>query len=475
MSKEIPILVVDLDGTLISTDMLHETFWSAFSRDWKVFFKALVALAYGKARLKDYLAEVSDVNVETLPFNSTVISYIQSFRESGGRTALVTASNEKIAQKIGMYLKLFDEIHGSDSLINLKAKNKAEFLSTRFGAKNYIYLGDSRADLAVWERAGKAVTIDVSYRIKKAVERINTNYEHLESKKDRLVGYLKVARPHQWTKNILVFVPMFAGHHFQAIIFLESALSFVAFSLIASSVYVTNDLLDLDADRIHPRKKARPFASGAIPANHGILLASILFFAGFATSLLLDPVFTLVLLAYYSLTSVYSLSLKRKPISDIFTLAVLYTLRIIGGGFATDVTMSFWLLAFSISIFFSLACIKRQGELIDLLKRGELQTIGRGYETEDLRLVATMAISSGFMSVLVMALYVNSPSVLALYSSTWALMAVCGVLLYWIVHMCFMTHRGAMHDDPIVFALKDKISRYCLLVIAGFLIGGKVI
>ncbi|MDC1298785.1 UbiA family prenyltransferase [Pseudomonadales bacterium] len=472
MPKTDQILTVDLDGTLIRTDMLHETFWSAFSRDWQTPFRALRALFFGKAALKAFLSGASEIDVTRLPYNDVVIDYIKTFRASGGRTILATACNQDIAQDIAGHLTLFDEVHGSDASHNLKGQNKALFLSSRFGEKSFIYIGDAHADLPVWKQASKAVTINAGPNLRKSVERINPEFEHLGTPKERLTSYLKAVRPHQWLKNSLVFAPALAAHQLESATLIQSLIAFFAFSLIASSVYITNDLLDLSADRAHPRKRQRPFASGAIPIQHGALLALGLFLAGILTAFLLKPVFLLALLTYYVLTSVYSLFLKRKTIIDICTLAGLYTMRIIGGGAATDITLSFWLLAFSIFIFLSLAAIKRQAELVDLKEQGSLQAKGRGYHVDDLPLMTMIVISAGFMAILVLMLYVNSASVIALYPTPSALWGVCCILLYWLARMAFITHRGRMHDDPIIFSIKDKVSQLCFALITALVVIG---
>ena len=461
------ILVIDLDGTLIKSDMLHETFWSALSKNWKTPFKAVGALLSGKEKLKSFLSFSSEVDFETLPYNNTVIEYIKNHRNTGGHTTLVTASNQAIAIKIAEHLELFDEVHGSSESVNLKGQSKAEFLKDRFGVKNYDYIGDSSADIPIWKGAEKAITVNANSSLKKACMKINPNCEHLKTNSftRSLLSYGKAIRPHHWLKNVLVFLPMLAAHQITNEHLANSILAFFAFSLIASSVYITNDLLDLKADRVHPRKKNRPFASGAIPISDGIVIAPLLFFLGISLSFFAETSFWIVLLAYYALTSAYSLFIKRKTIIDIFTLAGLYTIRIIGGGVATEIEVSFWLLAFSIFIFLSLAAVKRQAELVDLNKREQLQIVGRGYHVDDLPIVSMIAASTGFMSVLVIALYINSPEVLALYPTPSMLWGVCCISLYWLMRMIFITHRGQMHDDPIIYAIRDRVSQLSLISI----------
>lgn len=469
-----PVLVVDLDGTLVRSDILYESFWSALGRDWRSPFRSAAALAGGRAALKRHLAGHSKIDVETLPYDEAVIAYAKAWREDGGRVALVTASDQTVADRIAAHLDLFDEVHGSDGRHNLKGAAKAAFLTERFGGDGFAYMGDAFADLPVWERCRRVITVNAPRRLKERTERLGLEVEHLSSTTPSMVPYIKALRPHQWLKNILVFLPMLAGHQITVEAALASLAAFVAFSLIASSVYVLNDLLDLGADRAHPRKRARPFASGSIPIAHGTFMAVGLLFGGGLVALALGWQFAAIMALYYVLTTAYSLNLKKRLVVDICTLAVLYTMRVVAGGAATEIPLSVWLLAFSLFIFFSLAAVKRQAELVDSARRGQLGATGRGYHVDDLPLVSQMAIGSGYVSVLVMALYVNSPSVVALYPNPTALWGICLVLLYWISRMVMVTHRGAMHDDPIVFAARDRTSQLCGVIVLALAVGGSL-
>ncbi len=287
-----------------------------------------------------------------------------------------------------------------------------------------------------------------------------------------LSPYLRVLRPHQWLKNALVFMPLLAAHRFDAATILNALLAFVTFSLIASSVYVLNDLVDVEADRAHPRKRNRPFASGAIPTGQGPVLALVPLAAGAVLALWLGREFALVIAGYYLTTLAYSFVLKRRIVIDICILAGLYTFRIIAGGAATGVPLSVWLLAFSVFFFLSLAAVKRQAELVDGLARGDLKAHGRGYVADDLPIVAMMSISAAYVSVLVMALYLNSPAVSELYATPALLWGICLILLYWLSRIAMITHRGQMHDDPVVFAVRDRISLICVAIVLVIAVAG---
>lgn len=474
-NKSSEILVVDLDGTLLRSDMLYESFWSAFGRDWRSPFLSGIALSRGRAALKRHLATASDVQASTLPYDAQVISFIETWRQSGGRTALVTASDRGFADAIAEHLGIFDEVHGSDGTLNLKGAHKAQFLEERFGQKGFAYMGDAAADLPVWARAAKAITVNASAGLRGEAERVCDSVEHLATETKSVKPYIRALRPHQWLKNVLVFLPMLAAHQIDGPTFLMSLLAFVCFSLVASSVYVLNDLLDLAADRAHPRKKNRPFASGSIPIAHGAGMAVGLFVLGAILALGIGGYFLLVMVAYYLLTTAYSLHLKRRTVIDICVLAGLYTVRIIAGAAATDIMLSVWLLAFSVFFFLSLAAVKRQAELIDSAERGNLTASGRGYHVNDLPIISMIAIGSGYVSVLVMILYVNSPAVMELYAHPEALWGVCAILLYWITRTVMIAHRGEMHDDPVVYAAKDRVSQLSFLIILGFVLVGVLI
>ena len=455
------VLAVDLDGTLLRSNMLHETFWSAFASDWRTPFVAGAGLARGKAQMKSALATRSSVDVTVLPYDDEVIAFIRAWRERGGQVALVTATDQSLADAIGAHLGLFDEVFGSDGVRNLKGSNKAAFLVERYGAGNYAYVGDTHADADVWKSSGHAVVKSRSGAVR-AKAQAHVSSQVIASPPGSAKGLVRALRPHQWLKNVLVFLAVAGAHQLgNADLVLRAIAAFVAFSLVASSVYLVNDLLDLSADRAHARKRKRPFASGAAAIEFGLPVTLLLLVAGFSVAALLGLKFLLVIGIYFVTTTAYSLSLKRYTIIDICVLAGLYTIRVLAGGVATGLPISVWLLAFSLFIFFSLAAVKRQAELVDAVRAGKLKIAGRGYHPEDLELVSQMATASGLVSVLVMTLYLSSDAVTRIYHRPEALWGVTPVLLFWISRVVFKAHRGEMHDDPIVFAAKDRVSMIC--------------
>ncbi|MEY8829342.1 UbiA family prenyltransferase [Sedimentitalea sp. XS_ASV28] len=465
-------LIVDLDGTLLRSDMLLESFWNVLSHDARVATGAAFRLATGQSRAaeKDVLAQHAQIDIARLPYNADVLELVAQRREAGDRVALVTASNIRFAQAIADHLGCFDEVHGSDESHNLKSSRKAAFLIERFGEGNFDYAGDSFADLPVWAVSGEAVTVGAPPALREQAGQAAGQAQHLDRpapvSESRLPPWLRAVRPHQWLKNVLVFLPVLTAHVGDPMIWLMSVLAFVTMSMVASSVYLFNDLLDLSSDRAHARKYRRPLASGDMDLWHATILAPVLFFGGLLISVLLMPVvYTAVLLGYFLLTMAYSLFLKRKLIVDICLLAGLYTIRVVAGAAATGIALSPWLLALSAFLFLSLAAVKRQAELVSDDALGREGASGRAYLTSDMPILSGMALTAGYNAVLVVALYISSPAVSALYKSPYLLWGICPILLYWISRTVMITHRGYMDDDPVIFAIKDGISRWCGLAI----------
>ncbi len=460
------VLAVDLDGTLIRGDMLYECLWCAMAHSWRTPFVAAQGLAAGKPALKRALADLGPVDVASLPYDAQVIAQIEAWRAAGGRTALITASDHQLAEAVAAHLGLFDEVQGTTPGCNLKGETKAALLTRRYGADGFVYMGDARADLPCWAGASAAITVGASPKFRAEVAEVNADVTHLSPPEALLGPVIKAMRPHQWLKNILVFVPILANQSFTWAALMQGLLAFVAFGLVASAGYVLNDLLDLGPDRAHDRKRLRPLASGRLPVSVGTALVPVLLAAGLLVSAVLGWAFAAVIAVYFFMTMAYSLYLKRKAIIDICVLAGLYTLRIIAGGVATGIELSIWLLAFSLFLFFSLATVKRQAELVHMKNSGLSGAAGRGYSVDDLPLTMQMALTSGYVSVLVMALYLNTPEIQAKYSAPSLLWGVNVLLLYWISRVVLTTHRGGMHDDPLVFAVTDRTSLVVFGIIA---------
>jgi len=456
---ETKVIAVDLDGTLTLTDTLHEaTLVLARSKPFMLFLLPFW-LAKSVAYLKLKVAENSVLDVTTLPYNAPFIDWLKEQKASGKTIVLCTAANKLIARNVCKHFDLFDDFIASDEYTNLQSANKRKALEDKYGEHGYDYAGNSSADLEVWAGAAQAIVVNASATVLTKASKVASVSETFPSENPNLSVWLKALRVHQWLKNLLLFVPLLAAHQFGNFQSLATlTLAFISFSLCASSVYIINDLLDLECDRRHPRKKNRPFASAKLPISLGVAVAPILIGSSFTLGAIVGEDFLVILLLYLLLTVAYSLALKRVVLVDCLTLATLYTLRIIAGAAAVSVRLSFWLLAFSIFIFLSLALVKRYAELKVQIQEGKSSAHGRGYIVSDAPLLQTLGVSSGYISALVMALYVQSEDIVSLYAQPLAIWLVLPILLFWVSWVWLKAERGEMHDDPIVFAAKDKAS-----------------
>jgi 4-hydroxybenzoate polyprenyltransferase len=457
--KDSQVVAVDLDGTLTLTDTLHESVMTLVRS--KPYFLLLLPfwLFKGIPFLKLKVAEHSELDVTTLPYNQPLIDWLKEEKLRGKKIVLSTAANEKIAEAVVRNFDLFDAYIASDSKTNLKSVRKREALLERYGVEGYDYAGNSNDDLEVWAGASNAIVVNASESVVSKASKLTSVRQVFRSERAGFAIWVKALRVHQWLKNLLLFVPLLAAHQInnaQSLGLVVTA--FLSFSLCASSVYITNDLLDLESDRNHPRKRFRPFASAKLSILHGVFVAPLLI----ATSFLLGAVvgfdFLIVLLVYLVLTVTYSFVLKRLVLVDCLTLATLYTMRIIAGAAAVSVSLSFWLLAFSIFIFLSLALVKRYAELLVQSREGKNSAHGRGYLVTDAPLLQALGVSSGYISTLVIVLYLRSENVMSLYAQPLAVWLLIPILLFWLSWVWLKSSRGEMHDDPIVFAAKDKTS-----------------
>ena len=454
-------LVVDLDGTLLKSDVLYLSFFSYSKRNVPYVLVPLVWLLQSKALLKSKLAEHAPIDVTVLPYDEKVLSFLKKEKEKNRNIVLATASHITYATQIAEHLGLFDTVMATDSKVNLSSHKKQKALVAKFGEKGFDYIGNSRADLVIWQSARKAYLVNPERGVEQRAKK-NGNVEKVFiSRKHALQTWLKALRPHQWLKNLLIFIPLLAAHEFTNLpLATQALLAFLFFSLCASSAYLLNDLVDLEDDIHHSRKKHRPLTSGDLSIKAGAISIPLLFLAAFTGSLLMLPwQFTASLGVYYTLTLLYSFLMKRIAALDIISLAVLYTMRIIAGSFACGLVPTFWILAFSMFLFLSLALVKRYAELHDACEKGKTEkTKGRGYFPGDLGIISSLGTASGYLSVMVLALYIQDAKTLTLYSNPEIIWLACPLLLYWISRIWILTHRGHMHDDPVLFAVKDKTS-----------------
>jgi 4-hydroxybenzoate polyprenyltransferase/phosphoserine phosphatase len=451
-------LVVDLDGTLIRSDLLIETAFSEFSRQPLAVFEVMAALFRGKAALKHRLAAEADFDPSGLPYDEEVLACIRAAVSEDRPVYLVSASNGRLVEAVARHLGLFTGWLGSDETTNLAGEAKARRLVREFGERGFDYIGNDAADLAVWRVAAKAIAIRAPAGVARRLAKSGIEVTHLPAQRATWRTWIRLARVHQYAKNALIFVPLLTAHQFTLHAIGHTLLAAIAFSLCASSVYALNDLADLAADRKHPTKCRRPLACGDIPLMHGIAAVPILFAAATAVASLVSLPLLGVMLGYFALTTAYSFVLKRKMLVDVVALAMLYVVRVVAGAVAIEVAVSEWLLAFSMFIFTALALTKRYVELSVRIDTGMPSPANRNYKLGDLDVVAALAAAAGFNAVTVFALYVSSDTVKQLYSQPQLLWLICPILLYWISRALMMAHRRHMDDDPIVFALRDKNS-----------------
>jgi 4-hydroxybenzoate polyprenyltransferase/phosphoserine phosphatase len=464
----LPPLVVDLDGTLVKTDLLFESVLALLKQQPSCLFILPVWLARGKAYLKQQVARRVALDAAALPYRSELLKYVQEQRDLGRTIVLATAADVRYARQVADHVKLFDLVVASDGTTNLSGESKRERLVEEFGEKGFDYAANSRQDLIVWSSARRAIIVDASPAVRSGAQRLTQVESLFEGRTPGVSDYLRPLRPEHWLKNVLIFIPLLAAHRFYEIDLVRNAiLAFVAFSCCASSGYVINDLLDLTADRHHPRKRLRPFASGDLSLSYGVSLVPCLVALGLIVAAAVSPLLVRVLLIYFASTMTYSLYAKSVALLDVIILAGLYTLRIMAGSAAIAIWPSYWLLALSTFLFFSLALVKRYGELVIMRRIDGNHARARGYESGDEELLAAMGVASGYVAVLVLALYITSATAQTLYGKRHILWFLCPLLLYWISYVWLTAHRGRMQDDPLVFATTDHTSRLLgLLVLA---------
>jgi 4-hydroxybenzoate polyprenyltransferase/phosphoserine phosphatase len=448
-------LCVDLDGTLIKTDVFFESILALLKRSpW-----AVLALLWWSLRgwsfLKRRVAAEIPLTVETLPYRQEVLQFLRTERDSGRKILLVTAADQAVAEAIGNYLGQFDSVYGSDGVMNLKGSAKAGFLAGMFGTSNFDYIGDSRADLPVWNAARFAYVVGDA-RIAKRVARNARVAQIFEVSRPSFSAWLRSLRLLHWTKNLLVLLPVLLAHSFSWPAWRDSLIGFALFG--ASGLYVCNDLLDLHSDRLHPAKSKRAFAAGEFPLWVGAAESASLVGSSLLISFFLNWVFATVLLGYAALTIVYSWKLKKVPLLDVFVLSSFYSIRILSGGIISGTPVSDWLTAFSLFFFLSLAMAKRHSELQCASKLVEDGNSGRGYVVKDRDLLAMFGIASSFAAVVILSLYARSPEVNSLYRSPTELLWLCPLVLYWLTRVWLLAGRGELDHDPVLFAIRDRTS-----------------
>lgn len=467
-------LCVDLDGTLIRSDLLWESLLQLARRRPLALLSLPLRLLRGRAALKEALARLTTIDAATLPYNDTLLARLRREKAAGRRIWLATASHAIPAHAIAAHLEIFERVLATHDATNLKGRRKREALAEACGDGGFDYVGDSFADIEVWSGARTAIVVEPTRALRRAL--VHERVEVIEGRGGRAMSaMLRAIRVHQWVKNLLVFgAPLLAHRYDESATMLRATIAFFAFGFGASTAYVLNDLMDVEADRHHPTKRRRPFASGELPIKAGVALIPLLAAIGLGLASRLSGPFVWMLLFYMAITTAYSMLLKKIAILDIVILAGLFTTRLLAGGLATSVAVSEWLLAFSMFIFLSLAALKRYVELYGLESQAvEGQVKGRGYIGGDSALILQMGLTSGFMAVLVLALFISSQSVTQLYHRPQILWLVCPLMLYWVGRIWLLARRGLVREEPLSFAAKDWMTWLVALGGAAILLVGR--
>jgi 4-hydroxybenzoate polyprenyltransferase len=463
-------LVVDLDGTLLRTDSLIESIFVLARMRPSSLFKLPLWLMKGRAHLKQRLAAVATPDVHWLPYRPDLLQFLREQKRLGRSLILATAADDKVAREVNAVVGLFDQILASDGAVNLTGERKRDRLVAAFGLRGFDYIGNDARDGSVWRAARCALLTSSSPQLAKAVAETTPIERIFDDQGPRWQDYLNALRPPHWIKNALVFVPLAAVHRFfEAPLLGRALLALVSFNLCASGLYLLNDLLDLPADRRHPHKKERMLASGRIRLVHALAMMPILLIGAFAVAWHLSMGFAGVLALYAVLMIGYSLRLKDLPLVDVLVLAGGYALRVAAGAVAVEIRVSAWLLTLCVFLFFSLALIKRYAELVVLESTaGDARAHARGYVSQDKGLLLAQGIGSGYLAVMVLALYTNTEISQRLYARHDYFWGICLLLLYWISYLWMMATRARIAGDPVMFALSDRVSLWTLAGMALF-------
>lgn len=464
-----PTLYVDLDGTLTRSDVSYESLLQLLKRN--LFYLALIPfwLSKGLAYLKAQIAQRVDIPIRLLPLNPEFWQYLQEQKAAGRRLVLISASNQRFVTEVGNYLQLFDATLGSDEELNLKAGNKLLRIRELEPGKPFAYAGNSSADLPVWTEAAEAILVNCTPELGQRLPgRTRVLYFDAPARTARSLWL--AMRPHQWLKNGLLFLPLLLAHQLNELpALLLAVVAFFSFSFCASSVYLLNDLVDLYNDRQHSSKCQRPFASGRLSLSAGIVAGPLLLLIAFALAALLPASFAGILLLYWLITTAYSLALKKLFLLDVAVLAILYTLRIYAGAAALGLIASFWLVSFSLCLFFGLAIVKRITELTKRETDGNLKLNGRAYHSGNLHLLTTLGSVANALAVIVFMLYTIDSETLELYRSPQLLWLICPLLIALLWRIWRFALSGNLNDDPLIFAISDHLSQ-ALVVLCGLVI-----
>jgi 4-hydroxybenzoate polyprenyltransferase/phosphoserine phosphatase len=460
-------LCVDLDGTLVKSDTLMDSLLVLARSHPMAVLQVPLWLMRGKAVVKAEVGRRVSLDVRHLPYNRALLEYLESERGEGRRLYLATGADRQVAERIAAYLALFDGVLASDGQTNLTGGNKLEGLLQTFGDEGYDYIGNGSPDVPLLQHAGTAMLANPAAGLRSRLRLRGIAVEREFQERTRPVRAIpKAIRLHQWAKNVLIFVPMVLAHTLRANILVQAMLGFLSFSLCASATYIANDLLDVEADRRHPAKRLRPFAAGDLSVKTGVALSAGLLAGALALAVLLPWAFLGWLLIYLATTLSYSLYFKRVVLVDVILLSGLYTLRMLAGSAATRVPISPWLGAFALFLFLSLAMVKRFSELQNTRARGQTLANGRGYLLVDIEQMRSFGTASAYAAVVVFSFYIGAHEVTALYQHANRLWLITPLMILWLSRMWLLASRGELNEDPVIFALTDRMSLMTGLAVA---------
>ncbi len=466
-------LCVDLDGTLVKNDTLVDSLLVMVRTHSHALVRVPGWIAKGKATLKREVTERVQLDVAHLPYNKPLLAFLEKERGYGRRLYLATGADRVLAERVAAHVGLFDGVLASDGAVNLTGHNKLASFQQRFGAGGFDYIGNAKPDVPLLTHAGTALVANPDGTLRRAMrEKRFTPAQQFIDQASPLQAFRRAMRVHQWAKNVLIFVPLLLAHALNSRSVLQAVAAFFCFSLCASSTYIVNDLLDIEADRRHPRKRRRPFAAGDLQAKTGVFLSAGLLLSSFVIAALLPSAFLGYLLLYLVSTLSYSLYLKRVVLVDVVLLSGLYTLRMLAGAAATSIPISPWLAAFSVFLFLSLAIVKRFAELQNIRAAGQIPSNGRGYLLSDTEQMRSFGTASAYASVVVFSLYISAAEVTSLYAHPQRMWLITPIMILWISRVWLLARRGELDEDPVIFAVTERMSlllgfaAVCVLLLA---------
>ena len=474
---ELP-LCVDLDGTLVKSDTLVDTVLVLVRQNPAAVLQLPAWVAQGKAAFKRKVSSLAEIDVERLPYNRPLLEYLRGQHAKGRKIWLATGADTLLAERVAAHLHFFAGVLASDGEMNLTGNNKLAAFQRRF-PQGFCYIGNARPDVPLLTACVMPMVANPHRALSKGLRAARVTPARIfDDSVSPVKAWIKAIRLHQWAKNALIFLPLLLAHVRTAGPSAATLMAFLSFGFAASATYIINDLLDLEADRHHTRKRRRPFAAGDLSPIAGVLTTALFFLLSLALATALPHVRAVLsprflttgpgpflewLVIYVAVTMAYSLRLKRMVLVDVIVLSGLYTIRLVAGSAAAGVEISPWLAAFSVFFFLSLAFVKRFSELESMLDNTEALTPvavkGRGYRVSDLEQVRSFGTASGCASVVVFALYIGSnDAARQLYPHYGRLWLLVPVILLWLFRLWLRASRGELHEDPVVYAITDRRS-----------------